>query len=83
MTNSERLGTRAKLNRASHADGKIYASEDIYHLEVETYFMRDWLFVGRVEELSSPGDYMTMRIVGEPVIIARDKIGVLSAFFNM
>ena len=45
--------------------------------------MRDLLYVGRVEELANPGDYMTMRIADEPVVIARDKNGELGAFYNM
>ena len=83
MVSNEILATRNDLHRASHAAGEIYASKEIYRREVEVFFMRDWLYVGRVEELSNSGDYMTMRIADEPVIIARDKGGELGAFYNM
>ena len=61
--------TRAGLERAAHVPGAIYSSPEIYAREVEVYFRRDWLMVGRVEELAEPGDYMTLRIAGEPVVV--------------
>lgn len=83
MKNSEMSATRAALEHASHAAGEIYASKEIFRREVDVFFMRDWLYVGRVEELADPGDFMTMRIADEPVIVARDKDGTLNAFYNM
>jgi Rieske 2Fe-2S family protein len=71
------------LAEASHAPGFLYASADVYRLEVERLFMRDWLYVARIEELPHPGDYMTLRIAGEPLVIARDQAGTLRAFYNM
>jgi phenylpropionate dioxygenase-like ring-hydroxylating dioxygenase large terminal subunit len=75
--------TRAPLGRARHAPGRIYASPELYRREVEDLFKREWLFVGRVEELANPGDYMTQRLLDQPVVIARDKHGVLHASYNM
>jgi Rieske 2Fe-2S family protein len=74
---------RRPLTEASHAPGMLYASPEIYRLEVERLFMRDWLFVGRTEELPNPGDYLTLRIAGEPIVIARADDGALHAFYNM
>ena len=71
------------LADASHAPGFLYASPEVYQREVERLFLRDWLYVGRAEELPNPGDYMTLRIAGEPVVIVRDQDGTLNAFSNM
>ena len=76
-------GLRQPLPDASHAPGALYASPEFYRLDVEKLFMRDWLFVGRVEELPDPGDYLTMRIAGEPIIVARTPAGELAAYYNM
>jgi len=75
--------TRRQLAEASHAPGAIYTSRDILARECEVYFKRDWLYVGRVEELAAPGDYMTLRIVDEPIVVARDKDSMLHAYYNM
>ncbi len=74
---------RRPLAEASHAPGALYASPDVCAVEVERLFMRDWLLVGRTEELPNPGDYMTLRIAGEPIIVARAHDETLHAFYNM
>ncbi|MCC7272207.1 MAG: aromatic ring-hydroxylating dioxygenase subunit alpha [Alphaproteobacteria bacterium] len=74
---------RRPIEHAWHAPGTIYHSPELYRLEIERYFRTDWLFVGRVEELSQPGDFLTMRIAGEPIVVAHDKDGNLNAFYNM
>jgi phenylpropionate dioxygenase-like ring-hydroxylating dioxygenase large terminal subunit len=77
------VAVRRPVTEASHAPGWLYASPDVYRLEVEKLFMRDWLFVGRTEEVANPGDYLSLRIGGEPIVIARAADGVLAAFYNM
>jgi Rieske 2Fe-2S family protein len=71
------------LTEASHAPGFIYGSPEVYMREVERLFMRDWLLAARTEELPNAGDYLTLRIAGEPIVVARDHDGTLAAFYNM
>ena len=61
------------LVEARHAPGPVYASPEVYRLEVERLFRRDWLLVGREEELAEPGDYMTLRVADEPIIVGTTK----------
>ena len=74
---------RSPLNRARHAPGFIYSSPEVYALEKQKLFFKDWLCVGRVEEVENPGDYMAMRIADEPVLVARNQDGGLGAFANV
>lgn len=74
---------RKDLEHASHAPGYIYSSPEVLKREIEEYFMRDWLYVGRVEEIPKPGDYLAMRIVDEPILLARATDGTIGAFYNM
>ncbi|MBM3559884.1 MAG: aromatic ring-hydroxylating dioxygenase subunit alpha [Alphaproteobacteria bacterium] len=69
--------------RARHLPGWIYTAEEVFAREAERIFLRQWLVVGRVEELERPGDYLTIDVVGEPVVVARDLEGALSAFSNV
>jgi len=71
------------LDEASHAPGWLYSSPDVYRAEIERLFMRGWLLVGREEELATPGDFMTLRIAGEPIVVARTPEGRLNAYYNM
>jgi choline monooxygenase len=73
---------RRPLNEASHVPGYFYASSEVYEIEKEQIFLKDWLAVARVEEIEKPGDYMTFRVVDEPFIVARDEQGNLSAYMN-
>jgi phenylpropionate dioxygenase-like ring-hydroxylating dioxygenase large terminal subunit len=50
---------------------------------MEHIFARDWLCAGRADALAEPGDYMTMEIAGEPVIILRDRDGALRGLSNV
>lgn len=71
------------IDEASHAPGEIYSSPEVYALEKERIFMRDWLCVGRAEEVPDPGSYMTLRIFDEPVLIVRNKESRINAFANL
>ncbi len=73
---------RAPIGSARHVPGSFYSSSEVYELEKRNIFMKDWLCAARVEELENPGDYMAIRIMGEPAIIVRDESGELKAFSN-
>jgi len=45
--------------------------------------MRDWLWLAREEEIPNAGDYMTFRIMDEPIIITRNVAGEVHAFANV
>ena len=51
--------------------------------EQDEVFRRTWHWVGRADQLSNPGDYLTCDVAGEPVIVARGDDGRLRAFSNV
>ena len=75
--------TRAPVRHARHLPGEIYTSPELFAREKDEIFLRDWLCLARVEEIEKPGDYMTFRIMGEPVIVARNDAGEINAFANV
>src|SRR5262245_46631043 len=83
MKQADFAALRRPLDEASHAPGWLSSSPEVYRLEVERLFMKRWLFVGREEELPRAGDYFTLRVAGEPIVVARDADDVLCAFRNM
>ncbi len=64
---------RRALPSARHLSSVFYASPEVQALEKEKIFLTHWLCLGREEEVPKPGDYMTMRLVGEPLVVSRDK----------
>ena len=47
--------------------------------EKEALFNHEWLCVGRESQVSQPGDYFTTQIIGEPIIVARNRAGEIRA----
>ena len=68
---------------AQHKPGEVYFSYEVMTKEIENIFMKEWLLVGRVEEVEKSGDYFTQKIGDEPVVIVRDKDGKIQAFANV
>jgi phenylpropionate dioxygenase-like ring-hydroxylating dioxygenase large terminal subunit len=56
-----------------------YTDAAFYEFEKEALFAREWLCVGRESRLAKPGDYFTTSIVGEPIIVARNRDGIIKA----
>ena len=64
--------TRLPLHRASPLPGHCYVSQEWHQREVDTMWKKDWLCVGRAEQLPSPGDFFSIELVGQPLIVVRD-----------
>jgi phenylpropionate dioxygenase-like ring-hydroxylating dioxygenase large terminal subunit len=61
---------------------ECYVDEDIFELERQTIFSREWLCLGRADQVPDVGDYFTVTVLGEPLIVVRDddnEVRVLSA----
>jgi nitrite reductase/ring-hydroxylating ferredoxin subunit len=57
-----------------------YTDPEFFEFEKDSLFFREWLCVGRESWASAPGDYFTATHAGEPIIVARNRDGVLKAF---
>ncbi|WP_272005498.1 aromatic ring-hydroxylating oxygenase subunit alpha [Roseovarius sp. ZX-A-9] len=62
---------------------EVYTSEAFAELELDQIFRKDWYCVGRATALPEPGDYVTCDLAGQPVMVLRDKDGVLRAQSNV
>lgn len=78
-----RANVAQPFGRAQAMPKSVYTSESFAELEQRHIFGREWLCAGRAEALPNPGDYMTMEISGEPVIILRDRDGSLRGLSNV
>jgi phenylpropionate dioxygenase-like ring-hydroxylating dioxygenase large terminal subunit len=60
-----------------------YTDPAFYELEKEALFNHEWLCVGREDWVKAPGDYFTTQIVGEPIVVARARDGVVRAMSSV
>jgi phenylpropionate dioxygenase-like ring-hydroxylating dioxygenase large terminal subunit len=58
---------------------EAYISQELYELEVKEIFEKSWLCVGRDEYVPKAGDYYTIDVMDEPVIIVRGADGTVRA----
>lgn len=70
------------VTQASHPSGQIYSDPAVLEREKDVIFGRDWLCVGRAEELPDAGDYKAIRLVEQPVLLVRRPDGTLAAYSN-
>jgi Rieske 2Fe-2S family protein len=55
----------------------------VFALEKERIFCREWLCVGREEELAQPGSWRVLDLLGESLLLVRNRAGQLRAFYNV
>lgn len=61
----------------------VYTSAEFTQIELDKIFRQDWVCAGRASSLPEVGDYMTLDIAGEPIIVVRDGDGNLRAQSNV
>ena len=74
---------RAPLELASAIPARWYTDATMSELERERVFGRVWLVAGRTDQVERAGQFLTIEIAGEPLVIARGADGVLRGFFNV
>jgi len=60
-----------------------YLQTDIYALEREHIFMREWLCVARDEDIPLAGDHKVLDVFGESILLLRNQDFQLRAFYNV
>lgn len=59
-----------------------YFDEAQYSRELETIWSHNWIYLGRAESLAGVGEYRVFEIAGREIIVLRDDVGELAAYFN-
>ncbi len=84
FTDEEIQGIREGIDGVKRAiPSRFYHDEAIYHYEVEHLLRKNWLCVGRWDRVEHPGDYFTVRMWQESIVIVRDNEGALHALVNV
>ncbi|MBB2987216.1 aromatic ring-hydroxylating oxygenase subunit alpha [Terracoccus luteus] len=63
--------------------GSAYSSPEVFAREQERIFERMWFCAVRSSELPKPGDFRTVQVGRESIIVSRNRKGAVRAFFNV
>jgi len=74
--------SRKPVDQAWSLPPQVYHDAGLVQLEMERIFCRQWICLGRADQLAAEGDYTCLDFAGQSLILLRDKGGRLRAFAN-
>ncbi len=77
-----RYDAEAALERAATIPAAWYTDARVLELERRSVF-RGWQCVGRADQVSDVGQFFTVELAGEPLVVVRGADGQLRAFYNV
>ena len=72
----------APPERARSLPPWCYTARAFFEAESVRAFRSAWASVGRADRVAGPGDYAAIELAGVPILLLRDRAGVLRAFAN-
>ena len=79
----EQYDPQAPLAEAWTIPASWYVDPKIWELERRSVFSRNWVVVGRADQVAEPGQFLTAQVGGEPIVVVRGPDGTLRGFFNV
>ncbi len=64
-------------------DAPFYLSPEVYELDIAAIFLRHWIYVATEADIPEPGDYVTVEVGHNSIIIVRDDDMNVKAFHNV
>ena len=61
----------------------FYIDNEIFNKEMEYLFSNCWIFAGHDCEILNPGQWMTLQVGNNPIVIIRNNDNSLKAFYNI
>ena len=80
---SDQFSIDPEIARAWTLPARFYLDPETYQQEREKIFHRTWQVVGHQDQLVRPGDYFTVELAGEPLLLVLDQNGELRGFYNV
>jgi|SRR5271155_274901 len=71
-----------RVNGVFRVNRRAFTDPDILEVERREIFDRSWLYAGHISEIARPGDFVTRRVGGRPIILSSDLDGKPHALIN-
>jgi glycine betaine catabolism A len=73
----------APFGKSSTLPSEAYADEGVFRWELEYFFDRTWVCIGRADDLQAAGDQRAVALGFESALLTRGQDGALHAFYNV
>ena len=83
LSPADLAATASRFGDARTPPGRLFHATDIYALDLERIFGRMWVCVGHVSSAREPGQFFTVELGDESLIVVRGQDRTLRAFFNV
>ncbi|MCP4980031.1 MAG: aromatic ring-hydroxylating dioxygenase subunit alpha [Gammaproteobacteria bacterium] len=64
-------------------DARYFTNQGIFKRSMDEVFYKNWLLACHSSQLNQPGDYLTLEVYDQDVIITHTKEGEIRAFYNV
>lgn len=82
MVKERIAGSLAQRQQGFSLPRDFYVDEAFFRADVEAVFETDWLFACSVAEIPCPGDFLTLRVGHNPIVVLRNRNGEIAGFHN-
>ncbi|MBW4024101.1 MAG: aromatic ring-hydroxylating dioxygenase subunit alpha [Proteobacteria bacterium] len=83
MADYSRIKAALDARPAGHSlPRSLYNDDEVFTFDEEAIFRRTWILIGFEVEFPATGSYQALRIGSAPIIVIRDRSGVLRGFHN-
>ncbi|MEM9330531.1 MAG: ring-hydroxylating oxygenase subunit alpha [Pseudomonadota bacterium] len=81
----ERLsaGFHESPSKSLSLNAEAYIEPRWFELDQNAIVAKTWQWVCHVEKVREPGSYIAVHVAGKPIVVVRDREGVLRAFYNV
>ncbi|RMD93114.1 MAG: aromatic ring-hydroxylating dioxygenase subunit alpha [Calditrichaeota bacterium] len=71
------------VERAETIPSRWYTDPLFFEFDQKAIFQQTWQYVGHARRPQKPGEYVLATVADNPLLLVRDKEGVLRAFYNV
>src|SRR5580698_8548554 len=72
----------AELVEPDRVHRSVYTDQEIFDREIEQIFERVWIYCGHESQVKKPGDYWTVQIGRQPMVMVRHEDGKIYVLHN-
>ena len=83
MNNNELKKLINNQKKGHTLDQKFYIDDEIFKLDLNNFFFKQWVFIGHISRIPNPGDYFLFNIGNESIIIIKGFDSKIHAHYNV